>query len=185
MIKTKSNYFVLTGAPGSGKSSTLQTLKAFGHRCIGEPAREILAEQRAVRGTALPEHDKGRFTELLLDRSVANFVAEEPSTTPVFFDRGIVDVVGFAKLFALDTVMFEQAAQNYRYNTTVFVFNPWREIYVTDEERKMGFDEATRFHEQLLASYRHHGYRLVFVPQETVEKRARFVCDQIQSLGDL
>ena len=44
------NYFILTGAMGAGKSTILKKLRKLGLPCIDEPARQILAEQRAISG---------------------------------------------------------------------------------------------------------------------------------------
>ena len=44
------NRFVITGAPGSGKTLVLRELVKVGFLGIDEPAREILAEQRAIGG---------------------------------------------------------------------------------------------------------------------------------------
>ena len=48
----ESNLFILTGAPGSGKTTILDRL-GNEFRCVNEPAREILAEQRATGGSGM------------------------------------------------------------------------------------------------------------------------------------
>ncbi|MEM7017285.1 MAG: AAA family ATPase, partial [Pseudomonadota bacterium] len=66
----KHNCFILTGAPGSGKSTLINTLRARGIQCIDEPARQILAEQRLINGEGVPEKkDPGLFIELMLSRT--------------------------------------------------------------------------------------------------------------------
>ncbi len=42
----KSNYFILTGAMGGGKSTILARLAESSVYCVPEPARALLAEQR-------------------------------------------------------------------------------------------------------------------------------------------
>lgn len=44
----KHNYFILTGAMGSGKSTILAKLAEAGVHCVPEPTRAILAEQRLI-----------------------------------------------------------------------------------------------------------------------------------------
>ena len=63
------NLFVLTGAPGAGKTAILDRIGA-GIRRVGEPAREILAEQRAVGGAGTHDRDPSLFVDLLLERSI-------------------------------------------------------------------------------------------------------------------
>ena len=51
-----SRLYVLTGAPGSGKTAILDRLRAE-FRCVDEPAREVLAEQRASGGRGTWDQD--------------------------------------------------------------------------------------------------------------------------------
>jgi predicted ATPase len=63
------DLYVLTGAPGSGKTAILDRL--IGEiRCVGEPAREILAEQRSTGGAGTHDRDPSLFVDLLLRRSI-------------------------------------------------------------------------------------------------------------------
>jgi len=98
----KDNYFVLTGAMGSGKSTILNELRTLGLPCMEEPARQILAEQRAIEGSGVPEHDPKLFIDLLLSRSIYQFKEMEHLQGPVIYDRGIPDNIAYAKLFDLD-----------------------------------------------------------------------------------
>jgi predicted ATPase len=63
------NFFIITGSPGSGKSTILRELKNIAVTVIDEPARQILAEQRSFGGNGVPENDPVLFTELMLSRA--------------------------------------------------------------------------------------------------------------------
>jgi predicted ATPase len=69
---------VLTGAPGSGKTAILDNIGAD-IRCVGEPAREILAEQRAIDGDGKSDRNASLFVDLLLQRSIDKHVAARGS----------------------------------------------------------------------------------------------------------
>jgi len=76
---SRSNLLILTGSPGSGKTAILSRLKGeFG--CVDEPAREVLAEQRATGGRGTWDQDPSLFVHLLLQRSIeqGERVASEP-----------------------------------------------------------------------------------------------------------
>jgi predicted ATPase len=60
---------ILTGAPGSGKTAILDGVGAD-IRCVGEPAREVLPEQRSAGGAGTPDRDPWLFVDLLLRRSI-------------------------------------------------------------------------------------------------------------------
>jgi predicted ATPase len=66
-------------------------------------------------------------------------------TVPVIFDRGIPDMIGYASLFEIDRGPSQRAAGRYCYNKMIFVTPDWKEIYATDDERKMSFGKACEF----------------------------------------
>ncbi len=72
--------FILTGAPGSGKSTILDTLGGD-IRVMGEPAREVLAEQRAIDGDGTHDRDRSLFVALLLQRSIDMYEAAQHEET--------------------------------------------------------------------------------------------------------
>jgi predicted ATPase len=171
--------FVITGAPGGGKTPVLKELVALGFEGVPEPAREVLAEQRAAGGTGVPEKDPKRFCDLMLARAVDDFDRSDGAGRPVFFDRGIPDNVGYFRLFGLDASSAEQAARLRRYNDLVFVLPSWREIYTTDEERRMTFEMAHRFGVVTRGIYAGLGYTLIDVPRDTPQARARFIAAMV------
>jgi predicted ATPase len=168
------NLTVLTGAPGSGKTAILNALRDQ-IRCYDEPARQVLAEQRASGGDGTPEQNAAKFVDLLLRHSIANHTEARARSEPVLFDRGIPDCVAYAMLLGTDPAPSTQAAATYRYNPTVLVTRPWEEIYTTDDERKMTFAHTLEFQRWIELLYEASGYTLVEVPRSSIEQRAAFV----------
>lgn len=178
----KDNYFILTGAMGSGKSTILKELRALGLLCVDEPARQILAEQRAIEGSGVPEQDPKLFTDLLLSRSIHQFKQMEQHQGPVVYDRGIPDTIGYAKLFGLDSTFSINAAHHYRYNQHIFFLPAWEDIYECDDERKMTFPQAELFGNTQRKIYQELGYHTFEVVMETPKKRANMIRAYIQRL---
>jgi predicted ATPase len=174
------SLFVMTGAMGSGKSAILSELAGMGYGVVTEPAREVLAEQRAAGGDGLPEKSPTLFCELMLSSAVASYERMRDSTAPVVFDRGVPDQVGYAELFGIDASAAEQAAGVCRYHDEVFVLPSWPEIYRTDDERTMSFEAAAAFGDRVRAIYARLGYTLVDVPRGSPSERARFIADKVQ-----
>ena len=172
------NLFVLTGAPGTGKTAILDRIGA-GIRRVGEPAREILAEQRAIGGTGTHDRDPSLFVDLLLQRSIDKHETAQRREGPVAFDRGVPDCVAYAVLMGTDPTEGRAACERYRYHPEVFVVEPWEEIYATDAERTMSFADTIPFHAALVDAYERAGYSLVEVPRDSAENRAAFVRDRI------
>lgn len=171
----KDNYFILTGAMGAGKSTLLSHLRTSGLLCIDEPARKILAEQREIAGRGVPELDPSLFTHLLLSRSIYQFQTMQQHQGHVIYDRGIADNVAYAELFGIDVTPFTNASSLYQYNQTVFFLPAWQDIYCQDEERKMTFQQATTFGDQVKLIYQQLGYSIVEVPKQSPEQRAAFI----------
>jgi predicted ATPase len=102
---------------------------------------------------------------------------------PIFFDRGIPDVIGYLGLCGLP-VPFSmiETARNNRYHSDVFITPPWQEIYENDKERKQDFAEAVRTYEMMKEVYPKFGYRLVEVPRLPVSDRVCFILDHLHDV---
>lgn len=177
--KNTQPLFVITGAMGGGKSTIVRQLKTLGFSCVDEPAREILKEQRAINGDGVYDKDKKLFKELMLSRALLRYTQMQDKQFPCFFDRGIPDNIAYARLFGLDERADTKAAGLYRYNTNVFLLSGWKEIYVTDDERTISFEEANRFGETIRAIYKALGYNLIEVPFDTPASRAKFIINHV------
>jgi predicted ATPase len=75
---THTNFHILTGAPGTGKSTVLNILSNNGVLTVPEPAREILREQRLLYGRGLPEEDPQLFVELILLKALQQLDSVHP-----------------------------------------------------------------------------------------------------------
>lgn len=69
----KSNYFILAGAMGGGKSTILAKLAEAGVHCVPELAHAILAEQRMIASMGVPELNAESFNSLMLARAIHNY----------------------------------------------------------------------------------------------------------------
>jgi predicted ATPase len=175
----KNNYFILTGAMGAGKSTILKALIDLKYECIEEPARPIIAEQRSIAGDGIYDRDTKLFIELMLSRSIYQFKQMQSYPGPVIFDRGIPDIIGYANGANLELAHAERAAKKYRYNNFVFFTPGWEEIYQTDDERKMSFEAANQFGNMLRKIYLRLSYKVIDVPFDTPEARAKFIIQAI------
>jgi predicted ATPase len=132
-------------------------------------------------GNALPWGDRVRFAELMLAWEIRSYKEALAASGPVFFDRGVPDVLGYLRLIGEAIPKhLKQAAENYRYNPRVFIAPPWPEIFCQDRERKQDFEEAVRTYQAMVATYLEFGYELVEIPKASVEERVRFVVHRIE-----
>ena len=175
------NLIVITGGPGSGKTTLIDALSAAGYARTMEAGRAVIKEQLASGGDALPWADQTAFAEKMLARDLQAYEAARTQPAVTFFDRGIPDVIGYLQLSGLlMPVPMTKAAQTYRYRQEVFIAPPWREIYAQDTERKQDFAQAIKTYEAMVETYGALGYVLVELPRVSVEERARFVVEHIR-----
>ncbi|AXE32779.1 ATPase [Chromobacterium phragmitis] len=166
---------VLTGGPGAGKTSLLETLRGRGWSVLEEAGRAVIQDQERIGGPALPWMDRRAFADQMLGWDMRNHRMAEASEGPVFFDRGIPDVIAYLELCGLPVpAHLESAAKVFRYDQ-VFLLRPWPEIFVQDRERRQTLEEAERTCEAMERVYARLGYRLQEVPRGTVMQRADFV----------
>lgn len=174
------NFYIFTGGPGSGKSTVLEILKNKGYLTVNEVAREIIKNQVRTGGDALPWKNTVRYSNLMLLWSIVDFEEFVHTDKPCFFDRGIIDTIGYARLINIpvsDDMLL--TSNRYRYNKKVFLFPFWKEIYVNDAERKQDLDEAQKTCLVLKETYEKFGYETVDVPFLSPEERAEWILKQI------
>ena len=173
-------FFVLTGGPGSGKSTLIAALNGAGFAGSVEAGRAIIKSQAAIDGPALPWKNPALFTELMLSWEMQSYETARASEGVRFFDRGIPDLIGYLRLCELAVPdHITQAARLYPYNGTVFLLPAWPAIFAQDSERKQSLEEAERTFHAVAGAYAECGYDLVEVPRASVDERCRFVLDKV------
>ena len=178
----KHNFlYVITGGPGVGKTTLLQELQQRGVHVIPEIARQLIKEQQAINGDALPWKNKRLYRDLMFQRSFESFekvMEEHQGYAPIFFDRGFLDAICYASLTGIPIENdMKILAQTCRYNDHVFILPPWKAIYETDAERKQDWNEAVFTYNKMIQTYRSYQYNLVEVPKAPITERADFILE--------
>lgn len=75
-MRINKNAIVMTGAPGSGKTSIMRALAERSYRYIEEPARSIIDEQRSIDGEGVYDKNSRLFIGLMLSRSIYQYLTE-------------------------------------------------------------------------------------------------------------
>jgi predicted ATPase len=170
------NFYVLTGCSGGGKSTLLSELEKRGYRVFPEPGRQIVKEQQSVDGDGLPWKNATKFAELCVSRAMYFYNSAMLLDKPVFFDRSVIDnISGIERLGLPMPVYFPQTLVQYRYAPRVFMVPPWREIFAQDTERQHSFAEAEQEFYGLQKAYAANHYEVVLIPKLPVAERADFI----------
>lgn len=172
--------FVMTGGPGAGKTTLIGALAYAGFTVAAEAGRQVILDQQAQDGTALPWVDRNAFAQAMLAHDLESYARLRGATGPVFCDRGIPDTIGYLRLEGLTVPeTMWRTAREHPYQPRVFICPPWRAIYATDSERRQTWDVAERTYEAMVAVYMELGYTLVEVPRAPVDTRVRFVREMV------
>jgi len=172
---------IVTGGPGSGKTSLIEALALTGLATEPEAGRAVIRRQQAVDGQGLPWRDRALFAELMLDRDIEAHARGAATDDLVIHDRGVPDTIGYLTLCGLLVpAHFDRAARDLRYASQVFIAPVWPEIFGPDAERRQDLDEARRTHAAMAEVYPHYGYELIELPRASVADRVAFM---LASLG--
>src|SRR3989344_3919034 len=88
--------YILTGGPGTGKTTMIQEFKRRGHHTFPEVARQIIAEEQAKEKGILPWTDLALFQELVVKRQAAQ--EKNVSTSKkIFLDRALPYNLSYAE----------------------------------------------------------------------------------------
>lgn len=176
-------FYVITGASGAGKSTLLNALGERGISVMPEAALSIVQEQESSDGTRLPGTDLQAFMNAVMERNIRAYEAAKSLPPPVFFDRGMPERIAHMKRLSLDrNPAYVEASQARRYANTVFVAEPWPEIYVCDQWRRAPFARAARSFEPTVLAYVDEGYTTCVLPKVSVERRVAFILAHVRRL---
>lgn len=178
---------VITGGPGTGKTSIINQLKHLDFYCFDEIIRTLTLEAKQSHDPS--EHksnpiafvnDPMDFNTRLLNGRLEQFKqASNIRESLVFFDRGIPDVLAYMKFFNQDYQPdFLNVCEHHKYHR-VFLLPPWKSIYISDNERLETFDESVEIHDLLKQVYEDFGYEITEVPHGTITDRARFIIENL------
>ncbi len=171
--------YIITGAPGTGKTAIINALKKEGYSCAEEISRTIITKAIASGGDTLPWKNLAAFSQQVIALRKAQHT-NAPKDITHFFDRGIIDVIAYLKhdKLAVNNDIIEIVKKS-PYNKTVFYTPMWEEIYTNDSERKEDIITAKNIENVLLTTYQSFGYTLVAVPKLPVNERAAFILSKI------
>ncbi len=167
-------HFILTGAPGAGKTVVLRQLEVIGHLVVEEAATDVIALAQA-KGVAEP-HREPVFIE-----AIASLQARRRATATaggtVFHDRSPICTLALARYLGLpvsDGLARELAAvETERFYARRVFFLRNLGFIVNTAARRIGFEDTLRFERVHEMVYRELGYELAFIDAADVEERAR------------
>jgi predicted ATPase len=177
----KKELVVITGGPGTGKTTIIDGLIEQGYSCFPEISRQITLEAKKQGIEQLFLEKPLLFSELLLEGRKKQFnSATQDQAEIVFLDRGIPDILAYMHYIGDSyPAFFDLACKEHNYSK-IFVLPPWQEIYISDEARYENYEQAKLIFDHLRETYQNYGYELIEVPKGTLEERIIFILDQLK-----
>lgn len=173
---------VITGGPGTGKTSIINELLRRDYICLEEISRQVILDAQKQGIDQLFLTKPLLFSDMLLEGRKKQFSEARSNDQLTFLDRGIPDIVAYMDYLGTKyPERFIEACQNHSYDH-VFILAPWQQIYVSDNERYENFDQAVQIHDHLVNAYTSYGYDLHDVPFGSVESRADFILNIVDHL---
>lgn len=174
--QTTPPWYVLTGGPCAGKTTTINELAKRGYPVLAEPARLVIDEKLAS-GMRIEQIVSDPDWLASVARRAEAQEAQLPTNETFFLDRAAPDSMAYYRHFKRafdDDVIRASRAQRYR---KVFLLDLID--FRNDEARHEDPEEAAILHQLIRQGYEELGYEIVEVPVMDIEKRADFILERL------
>ena len=163
----KIRRYVLTGAPGAGKTTLADALRRRGHHVVPEAATDVVTRFRAA-GIDDPEHTAAFIAEIL--REQQHRAAAAAGEAMQIHDRSPVCTVALARWLGHPEPEVDDTA----YERNVFLVQPLGFLTRT-AVRRISYPDSLRFAAVHAEVYRERGFTLIDVPAAPVADRVALV----------
>lgn len=172
-------WYVLTGAPGVGKTTMLEALRARGIETVPEAARQLLEKARSSGGRAdIARRDERRFQDRVLESKLeAEAHSDERRLT--VFDRGIPDTLAYYRLHGWKPSPRLTEVLGAATYAGAFMLEPLPAAISPDPLRTESPAQQHRLVELLASAYRDCGVPLVRIPPVSRERRVAMVLEHL------
>ncbi|MEV5210896.1 AAA family ATPase [Micromonospora sp. NPDC053740] len=173
--------YVLTGAPGAGKTTMIEALRRRGHVTVREAATDLIAERQA-QGYATPWHDTD-FVDAVAALQHHRQVGADARQPVQFYDRSPLCTVALARHLGRPvgpalTAEVDRIMRERTYQRLVFLISPLGFIRHT-AARQISYADALAFARLHREVYDEHGHQLVEVPAGPVRTRLTLIEEHV------
>ena len=175
--------FIITGAPGAGKTAIIRQLELDGYSVVEEAATDVIAAAQA-QGSDEPWRDASfidTIARLQRDRQIR---ASQQTDELQFHDRSVVCTAALAVYLGYPYSSFlsgelERIRREAVFQTRVFFTRNLGFITPT-EARRITFEETLRFEKIHEEVYRDLGFQLIYVDPGSVKQRVQVIRSAIE-----
>lgn len=172
------NWFVITGAPSTGKTTLINGLSMLGYATVPEAARlvidEAIKQGRTVEELRKIEKD---FQHQVLNKKL-ELEKKQPAEKLTFFDRGLHDTLAYLHVHQINIEDYVHELISARKYKRVFLLEPL-EFFDKDYARTENRSQVLQLQKLLSSAYADHGMPPLSVPFLPPRQRLQFVLDNI------
>lgn len=176
-MATSNKWYVITGAPSSGKTTVIKLLEKKGYGVVYEAAR-IYIDREIAKGKTL---DEIRKSEISFQEKVLKMKIEREKNLPkekiIFFDRGIPDSDAYYRLHGVGEDKFLKESMNKCAYKKVFLFEMIG--YEKDYARNESKEQQLQIQNLLKDSYEKLNIPVVMVPKIPPDRRLDCVLNNL------
>ena len=167
------NWFVITGGPGSGKTTTVNLLRERGYKTTIEHARHYIDTQR-VTGKSVGEIKANQhvFQQGVLEMQIEEEQHLKPDEV-VFLDRAIPDALAYYRFLGLEPDEKLLSALREVSYKKIFILDPLP--LVADYARTEDEAAQKKLHVLLTEVYESLPFPVVHVPVLPPQERAEYI----------
>lgn len=173
----KTNWYVVTGGPSSGKTTTVNLLQSRGYKTTIEHARHYIDTQKVTGKTV----DEIRANQIVFQQGILDMqIEQEQAISPndiVFLDRAIPDALAYYRFLELPIDERLQGVLHEHAYKKVFILDPLP--LVSDYARTEDATAQKKIHALLAEVYELLPYPVVHVPVLPPEERVDFILKNI------
>ncbi|UCD31915.1 MAG: ATP-binding protein [Desulfobacterales bacterium] len=172
----RTNWYVITGAPCSGKTAVISGLEQIGHQVVHEVARAYIDEQlQKGQSIAQIKTDILSFESHILYKKI-EIEQSLPESSVIFLDRAVPDSIAYYMIEGLNPDDPIQKSKLIRYKN-IFLFERLR--FEKDDVRSEDEKIAAQLDRLLQTSYEMLDYDIIYVPVMPVDKRIDFILERM------
>jgi len=172
------NRFILTGAPGAGKTAIIRQLELGGFSVVEEAATDIIAAAQA-QGTAQPWTNPSFIDDIARLQRAREIRASYQPDEIQFYDRCAVCTAALAAYLGYPVSPFlsgelKRIREESIYQPQVFFIRNLGFVTPT-EARRISFEETLRFEKIHEETYWNFGFELVFIEPASLPDRVHTI----------
>jgi predicted ATPase len=174
---SQTNWYVITGGPGSGKTTTVNLLKGMGYKTTIEHARHYIDTMR-IKGRTVEEirRNQMEFQTGILDMQIEEEQSHAANEI-MFLDRAIPDALAYYRFLNIpEDEKLKNALKKINYKK-IFILDPL--TLVNDYARIEDASAQKQIHLLITEVYESIGFPIVHVPVLPPEDRVKFILENM------